>query len=241
MTDILTAHFGAGGDAPYDVALRNGGGMLRLVELGADGGRRVELGRFLAAADTADDSVIARARGPVLDVGCGPGRILHAALVAGHLGLGVDVSRIAVEHAREQGLPVLHRSVFDPLPQEGAWETLLLLDGNIGIGGSPERLLERCARIVAAHGRIIVEVDQAPWCDRGYQATIVDLDGRTSSPFPWYDICARALAARLRGTGLRGDLGIVEEWTVSGRAFVRLSRLARGAGAVATAGGAAAR
>lgn len=163
--------------------------------------------------------------------------ILHAAIAAGHLGLGVDVSLTAVEYAREQGLPVLHRSVFDPLPQEGAWETVLLLDGNIGIGGAPEHLLRRCARLIAAGGRIIVEVDSSPWHDRGYQARIVDVDGRTSSPFPWYDIGAQALAVRLRGTGLHVD----EAWTVAGRAFARISPLAGGAGAAAPAGGAVAR
>ena len=220
MSTVQTSHFGAGGDAPYDVALRNGGGTLRLVELGADAGRRVEIGRFLAAADAADESVIARLDGPVLDVGCGPGRLVHAAIVAGHLSLGVDVSRTAVEHARERGLPVLHRSVFDALPQEGSWRTLLLLDGNISIGGNPALLLERCARLVAPEGRVIVEVDPVRTTDRGYAATVVDEDGRSSSVFPWYDLGAEALRARLDGTGL----GVAEEWAVSARAFVRLVR-----------------
>lgn len=220
MSTPLVAHFGAGGDAPYDVALRNGGGTLRLVELGEGGGRHVEIARFLAAADDADDSVIARIRGPVLDVGCGPGRIVHAAIRAGRLSLGVDVSRTAVEHARSRGLPALHRSVFDPLPQEGAWGSLLLLDGNIGIGGEPEALLARCAQLVSPVGSIIVEVDPDPATDRGYAATLVDDDGRSSAPFPWYDLGAAALRTRLR----RSRLSIAEVWDVSGRAFVRLAQ-----------------
>lgn len=220
MSAPATAHFGAGGDAPYDVALRNGGGVLRLVEVAAGGERRVEIGRFLAAADAADDSVISRIRGPVLDVGCGPGRILHAAIRSGQLSLGVDVSRTAVEHARERGLPALQLSVFDALPQEGAWESLLLLDGNIGIGGSPAVLLERCAEIITPLGSILVEVDPDPEADRGFVATVVDDDGRSSSAFPWYDIGAAALRRRLHGSAL----DLVESWTVSGRAFVRLRR-----------------
>ncbi|MFJ2370388.1 class I SAM-dependent methyltransferase [Microbacterium sp. NPDC087665] len=220
MSSPVTAHFGAGGDAPYDVALRNGGGTLRLIEQAADGGRRIEIARFLAAADAADESVVERIRGPVLDVGCGPGRLLHAAIRAGLLGLGVDVSRTAVEHARERGLPALQLSVFEPLPQEGAWETLLLLDGNIGIGGEPIALLARCAQIISPWGSICAEVDPDPDADRGYEATVVDDDGRSSSPFPWYDIGAAAVRKRVQGTALE----IVEEWTASGRAFVRLGR-----------------
>lgn len=222
MSTALTAHFGAGGDAPYDVALRNGGGILRLVEVAAGGERRVEIGRFLAAADAADDSVVSRIRGPVLDVGCGPGRLLHAAIRSGQLSLGVDVSRTAVEHARERGLPALQLSVFDALPQEGAWETLLLLDGNIGIGGSPALLLQRCAEIIAPCGSVIAEVDPDPEVDRGFTATVVDADGRSSSAFPWYDIGAAALCRLLRSTGL----DLIENWSVSGRAFVRLRRRA---------------
>ncbi|MBT2483753.1 MULTISPECIES: bifunctional 2-polyprenyl-6-hydroxyphenol methylase/3-demethylubiquinol 3-O-methyltransferase UbiG [unclassified Microbacterium] len=220
MSAPRVAHFGAGGDAPYDVALRNGGGTLRLVELAAGAGRRVEIARFLAAADAADDSVISRARGPLLDVGCGPGRILHAAIRAGLLALGVDVSHTAVEHARERGLPALQLSVFDVLPQEGSWETLLLLDGNIGIGGDPAVLLARCAQIISSRGTIVVEVDPDPDVDRGFEATVVDEDGRSSSPFPWHDIGAAALRDRVTDTGLR----FIEEWAVSDRAFVRLSR-----------------
>lgn len=220
MSVTATAHFGAGGDSPYDFALRNGGGTLRLVEAAAGGERRVEIARFLAAADAADDSVIERITGPVLDVGCGPGRILHAAIHSGLLSLGVDVSSTAVEHASERGLPALQLSVFDALPQEGAWETLLLIDGNIGIGGSPAVLMKRCAEIISPEGSVVVEVDPDPDLDRGYMATVVDDDGRSSSPFPWYDIGAEALRSRLSGTALQ----VVETWSVSGRAFVRLRR-----------------
>ena len=35
--------------------------------------------------------------------------------------------------------------MFEPLPGEGRWGTVLLLDGNVGIGGDPVALLERAA------------------------------------------------------------------------------------------------
>ena len=42
-----------------------------------------------------------------------------------------------------RGVAALLRDVFDPVPGEGRWETALLADGNIGIGGDPVALLER--------------------------------------------------------------------------------------------------
>lgn len=118
MTIPVTSstHFDAGGGSPYATALRSGGGMLRMIDHDGAPGAPVELARFLAAADDADRSVLVRSTGAILDVGCGPGRMVRAAIVAGHLSLGVDVSDAAVAHAHAQGLPVLHRSVFDPIP-----------------------------------------------------------------------------------------------------------------------------
>ncbi|REJ04153.1 class I SAM-dependent methyltransferase [Microbacterium bovistercoris] len=215
-----SGHFGAGGDAPYDVALRSGGGSLQLVEHDGPTGSPVEIGRFLAAADAADDSVVDRARGTVLDVGCGPGRMVRAAIVAGHLTLGLDVSAAAVDHATAQGLPVLRRSVFDPLPREGEWDTVLLIDGNIGIGGDPGALLERCATLLAPGGSILAELHEDGDRDRGFLARLVDAGGRTSSPFPWHEVGRRALL----GYAGRAGLGVQERWVSSGRVFARLRR-----------------
>ena len=76
--------------------------------------------------------------GPVLDVGCGPGRLVLGLAQRGTVALGVDPAPAAVALARSRGAPVLQRSVFDPLPGQGRWRTVLLADGNIGIGGDPE-------------------------------------------------------------------------------------------------------
>ena len=38
---------------------------------------------------------------------------------------------------------------------------MLLADGNVGIGGDPIRLLERARALLAARGRVIVEVEPA--------------------------------------------------------------------------------
>jgi len=54
---------------------------------------------------------------------------------------------------------VLERSVFEPLPGERRWATVILLDGNIGIGGDPVVLLSRVTELLAADGMAVVEVE----------------------------------------------------------------------------------
>lgn len=182
---------------------------------------RLDLDRFLAAADAGDAEALADASGPMLDVGCGPGRVVHAAIMAGHLALGIDVSRTAVDIAQEHGLPVLRRSVFHDLPAEGTWGTALLIDGNIGIGGDPEALLARCAELVRPDGgRVLVETHPDPSRDRAFDGIVVDDLRRESLPFPWAEVGAIAL----RGHARRAGWHLVREWVTHGRAFAEYVR-----------------
>ncbi|RFA09871.1 SAM-dependent methyltransferase [Subtercola boreus] len=215
----MTPTFGAGGDEPYARALQNDGQLL-LVPAGAPGSRSLvmDVGRWSSAADATDMSLIEEGTGPLLDIGCGPGRMVRAALTAGYNALGIDVSRAAVGVAHAAGVPVLEASVFDRLPLEGEWMTLLLVDGNIGIGGDPSALLERCAELLSPTGCVLVEVQHDAAVDRTYDCTVVGDDGRASASFPWAEIGSAALARRAAPFGL----GPVQSWTRDGRSFCRL-------------------
>jgi SAM-dependent methyltransferase len=119
--------------------------------------------RWHGPTTPAEDLMLAMLRGPVLDVGCGPGRIVASLARGGTVALGVDPAPGAVSLANQHGFPVLQRSVFGPLPGEGRWRSVLLLDGNIGIGGDPMRLLSRCRTLMHRAGRVVDETDEWRW------------------------------------------------------------------------------
>jgi SAM-dependent methyltransferase len=216
--------FGSGGGEPYARALRDSGEVLFL-SLASDGdgdGRDevMDISRWSADADAVDASILADAAGPVLDIGCGPGRMVRAAMDVGLGALGIDVSPTVVELAAGQGLPVLHRSVFERLPREGGWGTLLLLDGNIGIGGDAAALLKRCGDLLDDRGALVVETHPDPARDRTFEGTVQDGQGHASDPFPWAQV-GRDAVARMAGDA---GLDLVQCWETEGRSFCRLVR-----------------
>ena len=117
------------------------------------------LDRYLRPADATDQRLLRAVNGPVLDVGCGPGRHLHVLAKRGVFALGVDLSPVAVGLARDGGANAIVGSIFDELPGAGTWRTALLLDGNVGIGGEPARLLRRVRGLLTDNGDVIVELD----------------------------------------------------------------------------------
>ena len=166
-----------------------------------------------------DASLLDRCTGPVLDVGCGPGRLTVAADARGLPALGVDITPAAVQLAHSRGGLALNRSVFDRLPGRGRWAGVLLADGNIGIGGDPVGLLRRLAELLAPSGLVLVELESAP-ARSGPVRVRVEHKGRTSEEFGWAHV-AEADAARLAEDA---GLLLVERWTVAGRCFVALGR-----------------
>lgn len=227
--DARTGHvsFGQGGNEPYARALRSASAnILYLQELRHDEAHKtaeMDFARWNSRADDVDLRLLASVRGPVLDVGCGPGRMVRAALDLGLDALGLDVSPAAVELARATGLPVHEGSIFDAVPHEGSWHTVLLVDGNIGIGGNVSALLWRCSELIAASGEIVVELHPDATRDRTYLGRLVDLDGGHSASFPWAEAGLGAVTTYADELGL----SVRQSWSEDDRSFCRLAKTRR--------------
>jgi SAM-dependent methyltransferase len=182
----------------------------------------LQVARWCGPPDAADEELLRRCRPPVLDIGCGPGRLTIALAERGIPVLGVDISRTAVARVHRAGACAIRRSVFDPLPGQGRWATALLADGNIGIGGYPDELLRRCARLLAPGGRLLVEVERED-IDERMTAWLEHADGRRGPVFPWARLGVSALLRLATAAGLT----LVDEWRYASRVFAAVTTRSR--------------
>jgi SAM-dependent methyltransferase len=205
--------------ALYEDALlaTSAGGGLHAV--GEDGSRRrLPIARWLGTPDEAEQLVLARAVGPVLDIGCGVGRHVVALGRRGVRATGIEVSPVAAAIARERGGEVIVGSIFER-PTTSDWQTALLLDGNIGIGGDAARLLRRTGELLAPGGRVLVELEHpaaAPSARR------VRLEGERaiSRWMPWHFVAAE----EIDGFAAAAEMVVHERWQAGDRWFAQLRR-----------------
>jgi SAM-dependent methyltransferase len=201
----------------YAAALREGPLFVRA----EDGScRDLPLEQWLGPLGPADAAVLDRAVGPVLDVGCGPGRHVLSLARRGVLALGVDVTPAAVRYARARGAPVMLGSVFAPVPGAGHWRTALLLDGNIGIGGRPVSLLRRLGNLLRGDGRVLCEVDPPGLPTRSELIALENADGARSAWFAWARVSVDAIAE----VAPRAGMVVEATWAREGRIFAQLAR-----------------
>ena len=190
------------------------------VVLRTDAGDALDLDprRWHEPASPEEHDLLSTVEGPVIDLGCGPGRLVVSLAGRRVPALGVDSSPAAVALAHRRGAAVLQRDLFGPLPGEGRWATALLFDGNVGIGGDPVRLLSRCRQLIGSRGRVLAEV-QPPGTGWRRLTAWLERDGRRSEPFAWAVVAADAVAALAVRAGLQVDH--LQE-TGSGRWFAHL-------------------
>jgi SAM-dependent methyltransferase len=174
--------------------------------------------RWFAAAGAAEQRALDHVEGPVLDVGCGPGRHLVALAERKVFALGIDTCRPFLDVARTRGVNVLERSVFDRVPGAGRWRSALLFDGNIGIGGDPVALLGRVLELVCDDARIVVEIEPD---DTEHEVLVVraetDLDVG-----PWFH-WTTVDQARLMSIAATVGVEVLDVWDREHRRFAVLA------------------
>jgi SAM-dependent methyltransferase len=194
----------------YDECLRSPGTRL-FIRFGDGRFEPLAVDKWTGILSRADESLTRRARGASLDVGCGPGRITAALRGRGLPSLGIDIAPEAVALTQRSGGEAILSSVFGPVPNAQCWQTILLVDGNIGIGGDPARLLRRCRSLLAPGGRVLAELEPLGAGRRSVQARLEELDGRQGAWFPWALVGIDAIGPLCVETGMRA----VETWSVA--------------------------
>jgi len=166
-----------------------------------------------------DCSLVERCSGPTLDVGSGPGRLTVALAERGIPVLGIDVTPYAVRISRAAGVLTLLRDVFGRVPGTGRWATVLLADGNIGIGGDPIALLRRVTELLTPTGQALVEVQPPGSALRAEQVRLRH-GAQASAWFPWAYVGVDQIAE----IATNAELAAAETWSIDGRWFAVLRR-----------------
>src|SRR5439155_18654446 len=99
------------------------------------------------------------------------------------------------------------------------WGSALLLDGNIGIGGSPVTLLMRIASLLRPGGRVLAEL-AGPGTATAVMDVRVETDDARGPWFQW----ARVATDDAERIGCAAGLALEHEWSAGQRWFVAWRR-----------------
>ncbi len=120
-------------------------------------------------------AVVDRARGRVLDIGCGAGRFCLELQDRGHEVVGIDVSPGAVEACRRRGVTDARPMALEEIDASlGTFDTVIMMGNNFGLFGDPAGLRAGLGRLAA-----VTASDALPL--RGGRRSLRD-DGSAPSP-----------------------------------------------------------
>lgn len=149
--------------------------------------------------------------GPVLDLGCGAGRAGLHLQALGYAVRAIDAAAGAVEVTRRRGAVDAVLGDLNSPPTDQQWGTVLLLCGNLGLGGSWDgnrRLLARLSDICAPEALLIGDsVNYSGVAEIGLRIRYRDV------VTPWWRQCNVAAAevdALVEGTGWSVEKRIID-------------------------------
>ena len=86
---------------------------------------------------------ITNAKGKILDIGCGAGRVAIYLQEKGHDVVGIDISQGALEVCKERGVKNAHLMSIDSIAfPDSSFDTILLFGNTFGMLGSHEKIIE---------------------------------------------------------------------------------------------------
>jgi SAM-dependent methyltransferase len=174
--------------------------------------------------DVNERKAIRLARGRVLDVGAGGGRVSLYLQDKGHDVVAIDISPMAIEVCKRRGIRDARVIDFAKIDDRlGTFDTVVMYGNNFGLFGSParaKRLLRRLHRMTSAEGRILAEtldpyVTKVPEHlayhrrnrKRGRSGGQVRIRARSKLlKTPWFDylfVSRKEMREIVRGTGWR--------------------------------------
>lgn len=149
--------------------------------------------------------------GPVLDLGCGAGRASLYLQARGFEVTAVDASPGAVEVCRRRGVSDVRLGDLNDPPADKRWASILLLCGNLGLGGSWDgnrRLLARLAELSSDDAVLIGDsVTPSGEPEIGLR---IRYRGQATPWWRQYNIPADRVGGLVAGTGWVVDRQIVD-------------------------------
>lgn len=109
----------------------------------------------------AEREAIRFARGRVLDIGCGAGRVCLHLQEKGHDVVGIDNSPLAIKTCRQRGVKQAKLLSITQVDKKlGTFDTIVMYGNNFGLFGGPGRakwLLRKFHKLTSPQGRIIAQ------------------------------------------------------------------------------------
>lgn len=154
-------------------------------------------------------NVLKAARGKVLDMGCGAGRIIKYLGAKGISVTGFDVDPHCIKLCKEQGLKDVHHTDFEHFKTLGVFDTLLLLNRSAGMTGTLEglkKLLYKSKECCSPDGVLIFDSLKEPNesdQESSYKEMMLrhKYAGRYDKWFPWICISKGYMEKLLQESG----------------------------------------
>ncbi len=104
--------------------------------------------------------ILKSAKGKILEIGCGAGRILKYLQESGHNATGFDIDCALVALCGERGVKNINTETYMNMEKFGIFDTIIALNRTIGIAGTidgVQKMLKKCSACSGKNGILIFD------------------------------------------------------------------------------------